>query len=225
MSPLEYLHLQLRLEGKEIVNGNLLRQVEIVPDEEVPLMLIAQLADENLIAYFDEALPSEVHEELTKQVSAITFPNIELLSVCLQKRKLSFEVGHYKTYVFPEGYAAFKDEVVTCYSKHDLKIKDFGFDGFAGSVFAIEQTGKIVSACVSTRENIFCGEAWVFTSERYRRRGLAQKVVSAWAGSLISAGKVPFYSHKIQNVESANLAKRLRLQPAFEEVVFARPAA
>lgn len=225
MNPLEYLRLQLQLEGKEILHGNLLKQVQVVPGEEVPLLLIAQLADENPVAYFDEALPAEVWEELTKQVSDITFPNIEPLSVCLQNRKLSFEVGHYKTYIFPEEYAVFKDEAATCYSKHDPKVKDFGFDGFAEAVFAIERDGKLVSACVSIRENNFCGEAWVFTSERYRRQGFARKVVSAWAESLISAGKVPFYSHKIQNVESANLAKRLGLQPAFEEIVFARLAA
>jgi hypothetical protein len=44
MNLLDYLRLQLRLEGKEIVSDNLLRQVEIVPDEEMPLFLIAQLA-------------------------------------------------------------------------------------------------------------------------------------------------------------------------------------
>src|SRR5215510_15429154 len=103
MNPPDYLRLQLRLEGKEIIGDNLLRQVEVVPDEEVPLLLIAQLADENLAAYFDEALPTEL-----------------------------------------------------------------------------------------------------------------RKVVSAWAASLISTGKIPFYSHKTQNIASANLAKRLRLHPIFE---------
>ena len=53
MKPLDYLRLQLRLEGKEIIGDNLLRQVEVVPDEEMPLFLIAQLADEYLVAYFD----------------------------------------------------------------------------------------------------------------------------------------------------------------------------
>ena len=32
MNLLDYLHLQLRLEGKEIIRGNLLTQVEVVPD-------------------------------------------------------------------------------------------------------------------------------------------------------------------------------------------------
>jgi len=220
MNPLDYLRLQLRLEGKEIVNGNLLRQVEIVPDEEVPLMLVAQLANENFVTYFDEDLELELRTELTKQVSKFTFPNVDPLSAFLQSGNITFEVGHYKTYIFPESYASFKDETAKCYSKHDPKVQAFGFDGFAESVYAIELGDKIVSACVSTRENEFCGEAWVYTDPEYRRQGLAQKVVSAWAMSLISAGKVPFYSHKIQNIESANLTKRLGLRPMFEETVF-----
>lgn len=222
MNPLDYLHLQLRLEGKEVIDEILLRKVEIVPDEDVSLMLIARLADESLVAYFDESLPVEVLKELTKQASAVAFPNIELLSTVLQNRNISFEIGHYKTYIFPEQYAEFKDEVVICYSRHDPKVLGFGFDGFAESVFAIEQDGKIVSACVSTRENDFCGEAWVYTDEDYRHQGFAQKVVSAWAARLLMAGKVPFYSHKIQNIASSNLARRLRLQPVFEELVISK---
>lgn len=225
VNPLEYLRLQLRLEGKKVVHGNLLRQVEVVPDEEVPLLLIAQLADENLVAYFDEAMQTELREELAKQVFQFKFPNIDPLSAFLQNRDISFEVGHYRTYIFPERYASFKDETVHRYSNHDLKVQAFGFDGFAEEVYAVENDGKIISACVSTRENEFCGEAWVYTDEAYRHQGLAQKAVGAWANGLLTVGKVPFYSHKIQNVESANLAKRLGLQPAFEEIVFARLAA
>jgi predicted GNAT family acetyltransferase len=86
-------------------------------------------------------------------------------------------------------------------------------------MFGIEKNGRIISSCVCARENAHCGEAWVYTDEDHRRQGLAQKVVSAWAASLLKNGKVPFYSHKIQNVASANLAKRLLLQPAFEEIV------
>jgi len=221
MNPLEYLRLQLRLEGKEVIKGKLLRQVEIVLDEEVPLMLIAQLMDQNVVAYFDETLQPELHEELAKLCSEISFLNIDLLSTFLQQRDILFELGHYKTYIFPDTHIAFSDETAKHYSKHDPKVQLFGFDGFVESVYAIEQNNKIISACVSTREDDFCGEAWVYTDERYRHQGLAPKVVGVWAMNLISAGKVPFYSHKIQNVASTNLANRLGLQPMFEEIVFA----
>jgi hypothetical protein len=219
MNPLDYLRLQLRLEGKEIIKDNLLRQVEVVPDEEMPLMLIARLADSNFVAYFNETLQPELRTALTKQVSNSAFPNIDHLSVFPGQRNIPIEVEHYKTYIFPERYASFKDEAVNCYSKHDPKVQDFGFDGFAESIYAIERSDKIVSACVSARENESCGEAWVYTDPEYRYKGLAQKVVGIWATKLISAGKVPFYSHKIENAASANLAKHLGLQPLFEEIV------
>lgn len=50
MKPLDYLQLQLRLEGKAILQNNLMRQVEVVPDEEMPLMVIASLANQELVA-------------------------------------------------------------------------------------------------------------------------------------------------------------------------------
>jgi len=219
MNPLDYLQLQLRLEGKEVINGKLLRQVEIVTDEEVPLVLLAQLADHKIVIYFDETLQPKLHSELTKQIYNISFPTINPLLDFLKAQNISIEVGYYKTYLFPPRFADSSITDVVCYSKHDPKIQTFGFDGFAEKIYAIEQDGKIVSACVSTRENKFCGEAWVYTDPEYRNRGFAKKVIGAWATELISTGKIPFYSHKIENIASANLANRLALQPVFEEIV------
>ena len=111
---------------------------------------------------------------------------------------------------------------VKLYSKTDPKIQAFGFDGFTEQVHAIERDGGVVSACVSTRENAHCGEAWVFTDPSCRHQGLAQKVVSAWAKSLLSVNKVPFYSHKMDNIESTKLAKMLNLESVFEEITISR---
>jgi predicted GNAT family acetyltransferase len=189
--------------------------VEIVPDEDVPLMLIAQLADKRITAYYDEALLPELYSELAMRIRDVTFPKIDPLITLLQSRNISFAAEHYKTYIFPEKYSSFKDVKVKHYSKHDPAIEGLN----AERVHAIELKKKIVSTCVSSRENESCGEAWVYTIPNFRNRGYARRVVSAWAQSLISAGKVPFYSHNIQNNASANLAKRLGLQPIFEEIV------
>src|SRR5215510_2940550 len=117
MNPLDYLHLQLRLEGKEVVKDNLLRQVEIVPDEEMPLMIIAQLTNDDPVISFDEALQADLREELISQISVLTFPNIDSLSALLEQRNIRYEVRHYKTYTFPERYAEIQDEMGTRYSK------------------------------------------------------------------------------------------------------------
>lgn len=224
MNPIDYLHLQLRLEGKTVIGGTRLHMVEAVPGEEMPLLLIAQLVDGKSVAYVDEALNSDLQEELTRRVRSVQFPQIGPLLELLDIENVSIEAGHYKTYGIPAHAAVFADEEVTCRSRKDPKVKAFGFGGFAEWVYGIERDGKIVSACVSARENDSCGEAWVFTEPAYRHQGLAQKAVSAWAEGLISAGKVPLYSHKIEKNASASLAGRLGLPPVFEEIVVARLA-
>lgn len=219
MNPLEALQFQLRLEGFEIVNGNRLRQVETVPCEEIPLMVLAQLADGRVAAYFDESLPLNLYLELMESARHIPFPTIGPLLETLAKQHISFQVGHYKTHLFPAAFLDFVSNQVECRSKDDPQVCHFGFGDFAEYVYVIERDGKIASACVSTREDKKCGEAWVCTDPQYRHQGLAQHVVGAWARNMLAAGKVPFYSHKIENIASAALAKRLGLLPAFEEIV------
>lgn len=216
MDALAYLLLQMELEGKGVIGEHTIRQIKAVPGEEMPLMLLAQLADQKLVTYYDESLSSDLQAQFRGCVSAMKFPDIEPVLNVLALYNLEVETGHYKTYVFPPRIAAGSE--VTCLSKHDPAVQAFGFDGFAEQVYAIERNGKIVSACVSVREDENCGEAWVYTDPAYRRKGLAAKVVNTWAHSLINIGKVPFYSHHIGNVPSARLAAALQLQPAFEEI-------
>jgi RimJ/RimL family protein N-acetyltransferase len=211
-----YLHLQMRLEGKELVNEHFMRQVEAVQDEKMPLMLISQLANKELAVYYDEAISPDLQKELAANFFDLEFPKVDSLLNVLQSREIKFEVGHYKTYVFPSR--SLKDMNVICLSKHDPRVKAFGFDGCAENIYAIQHDENVISACVSTRENEKCGEAWVYTDVAYRNQGYAQEVVNAWAESLMEAGKIPFYSHKIENTASASLARKLGLQPVFEEI-------
>jgi hypothetical protein len=60
----------MRLEGKGLVSEHLMRQVEIVPDEEPPLVLIAGLANGQLVTYYDEALSPELQQELAESFTA-----------------------------------------------------------------------------------------------------------------------------------------------------------
>lgn len=167
-----------------------------------------------LIAYYDETMSLDLQKELV--AGKMEFPDIDDLIKILLFHNVKFELGHYKTYLFASLPA--KDEDVVCLSRHDSRAKAFGFDGLEENIYAIERNGVLVSACVSTRENDRCGEAWVYTNPEYRYQGLARKVVNAWARDLKNTGKVPFYSHNIENEASASLAKRLGLRPVFEEI-------
>lgn len=214
MEPLAYLHLQLGLEGLRIINGCFIQQFAIVPDEGVPLILIVQPANGELVRYYDEAISPDLQRQLS--TTEIKFLQIDPLLDVLKSHNTQAETAHYKTYVFPSQPAT--DANVLCLSRHDWRINAFGFDRFAEQIYATEENGILVSACVSVREDETCGEAWVYTVPEYRRHGFAQKAVRAWARSLMEAGKVPFYSHSLKNEASANLARRLGLLPVFEEI-------
>src|SRR5688572_6213791 len=100
MDLLRYLHLQLRLEGKEIFNECLIRQVEVVQDEELPLMLIVQFVYGSQAAYYDESMAPDLQKELTACIRDIDYPNIDALLNILSRHSIEFETGHYRTYIF-----------------------------------------------------------------------------------------------------------------------------
>ena len=52
----------------------------------------------------------------------------------LQTRKISFEVGHYKTYLFPPHVADLVCRDVICLLKQDPLVQVFGFGNFAEQV-------------------------------------------------------------------------------------------
>lgn len=222
MNPLEALRLQLRLEGLDIMNGGLLRQVEIVPGEDMPLMVIAQLADRQVVVYYDRSLEPDFRRALQERSAGLQFPEIGPPAALIQGQNIPVEVGHYRTLLFP-GHVPVQahPDVLRLPGQHPW-VERFGFGGFACPVHGIEREGKLVSACVSVRENRACGEGWVYTDPDYRNLGFARQVVGAWAHSLIAAGKVPFYSHRLGNIPSARLAASLGLEPAFEEISISR---
>jgi hypothetical protein len=227
MHPLTYLHFQLQLEGMIVVDERLKRDPQVVPESDasapsaaqsMPLMMIARLATQEVVAYYHEAMEKGLQKKLAGCFARLEFPHIDPLLEILNSQGLQAEASHFVTYVFPPHSANFTDRMVLRYPKQDPRIQAFGFNNFTEHVFGIEQEGRVVSACVSTRENELCGEAWVQTAPEYRKQGLAGKVVNAWAKSLMMMGKIPFYSHKVDNTASASMAKRLGLVPIFEEI-------
>lgn len=185
----------------------------------MPLMILVRLADGQVVFACEESLSPKLYMELKKRTPETVFPMIDPLLDFLISAEISFAVGHYKTYMVPGHIASRSNSDVKHLPSENPLVQAFGFGGSTGNVYAIERGGGIVSACMSVRENAFCGEAWVYTDPQYRRLGFARQAVSAWAQNMIVAGKVPFYSHKLTNIASANLANRLELQPVFEEIV------
>jgi hypothetical protein len=215
MKPSEYLLLQLELEGRMRVSSDLITRLS--PDvDDFPLALVAHTSDGESLLYFDELIPEEIRCKLPKDLPVF---KTETAIGVFERFGIQATTSHFKTYVFPESFESANMKAVRCFSQDDPKIVAFGFDGLANKVFAIEKEGMILSACVSSRQNSKCAEAWVFTHPDYRRKGLAQQVVTVWAREMQKEGRVPFYSHSIENTNSALLAKRLKLTEVFEETV------
>lgn len=75
--------------------------------------------------------------------------------------------------------------------------------------FAILENGEWVSRAWSVRRNEKSAEIAVETKETHRRKGYGSQVVSAWAKSQISKGKIAIYGHRKYNLESKYLAEKV----------------
>lgn len=216
MKPFDYLLLQLALEGIRHLSGNTIAPAFPGMDD-FPLVISARTSDgEHLIA-FDELLPGSIRRQLPE--ADLRAGRTDTTVAVLEKSGIPTRTGHFKTYIFPDGSRSAQVAAVVCLPQADPRVMAFGFNGFTDQVFAIDQDGAILSACVSSRQNAQSAEAWVRTHADHRKKGLARQVVTAWAAHLQQAGLVPFYSHNIENTGSAHLARSLNLIPVFEETV------
>ena len=75
--------------------------------------------------------------------------------------------------------------------------------------FIIKVDGKPVSWAWTQDGSSNADELAVETLPEYRRRGYARQVVAAWASAVLQDGRVAFYSHKVDNIESEKLALSL----------------
>ena len=216
MKPIDYLLCQMELEGIQRVSNELITRSSPGMDD-FPLVLITRTSDGEILICFDASIPAAIRVKLPKDY--LQDSGTETAINILEESGFQVKASHFKTHVFPEGVESVNLEAVECFTRDDPKIVDFGFHGLADKIFAIECDGMILSACVSSRQNSTCAEAWVFTHPDHRRKGLAQKVVTAWSGSIKAEGLIPFYSNNMENTNSAFLAKRLNLVGVFEETV------
>jgi RimJ/RimL family protein N-acetyltransferase len=219
MDPIEYLFLQMKLEGKGYNQDGLITSLGPV-SEDIPLVILAKVNDGKQVSFYGSSLPIEIQDDISSQ--KITFSDGKQLFGKIRSNNIPVRVGHYKTYIFPDIFEEQNTNEVICLSKTDTRAKDFGFDKLGNSVYALLSGGVIISACVSTRQNNECAESWVYTSPENRRMGFAKKVVIAWAKENKLSNIIPFYSHEIDNIASMKLANKLGLMPVFEEVIIER---
>ena len=216
MSVEDYLYAQMELEGIQVSDTNLITRIH--PEvEDFPLVLMACIRDKKKLLFFDDTLSPA----LIKKLAARNLDSFGITSIAeeLHSNGIETKLNNFKTYAFPENFVDRAAQKVKCLHSDDPKVLDYGFGGLAEKVFAIENNGKIISACVSSRQNEKAAESWVLTAPEHRGQGLALQVVTAWAGSVLQDGKIPFYSHAVENIASYKVADKLRLVHLFDETV------
>jgi RimJ/RimL family protein N-acetyltransferase len=223
MNPYSALQMQMRLEGLTVGADGLLA---LLPgaEEDCPLVLLAQLVTSETVLYPHHALPRTTQAELEQWRKTASFADRRAVLDILVHQGLALTQGHSKTYSVPVAAPPAHTPAVEAYARDDARIVAFGFGSFADRVYAVSVDGQVVSACVSVRENGQCAEAWVATAPAHQQRGYAQLVVGAWARDIVGQGKVPFYSHRIENAASAALAQRIGCTPLFEELTIVQRA-
>lgn len=87
-----------------------------------------------------------------------------------------------------------------------------------GETFCKIIDGRVVSRAWSIRSNEVAEEVAVETNGEFRRRGYGKQVVAQWVKRTLDRKKIPIYSHRKGNFESAALARSIGAIP-FVEVV------
>ena len=81
----------------------------------------------------------------------------------------------------------------------------------AGSPCYPVEDGHAVSVCFCARKSNVAAEAGLETAIEFRGRGLAPRVVSAWALAVRETGRIPLYSTSWSNDASLAVARKLGL--------------
>jgi len=135
-------------------------------------------------------------------------------------RYLSRTGGHLgfngPAFLFPIALETTSDVVVV----DDERLLDRNFRGWhpgeiatgGAPVMAIAEEGHPVSICFSARHSEIAAAAGVETAAAFRGRGLAPRVVAAWAVAVRASGRVPLYSAAWTNAGSLSVARKLGLR-------------
>ena len=200
MDALELHALQLELECKGIVDGDRLVRVPGGEPDEIEGIQVVSYPDGSCRMLVAADIDEELYARVARVGADAVFERPDLVGLSCGSRL--------RSYVFPADLARPRGvlEVERTYDTDSVE------PWMLRPRFETHIDGECVSYARSSRENDRCAEAWVETDPKYRRRGFARDVVSAWACAARANGKVAFYSHDEDNVASAAVAKSLGLQ-------------
>jgi hypothetical protein len=124
---------------------------------------------------------------------------------------------HGPAFRFPELSHRSSDVVVV----DDERLLERNFQGWTSGeiaagrapVMALTEAGYPVSICFCARRSDAAAAAGLETAAAFRGRGLAPRVVDAWAVAIRDSGRIPLYSAAWSNVASLAVARKVGLVP------------
>jgi hypothetical protein len=204
---------QLALEGIGFdPNGRLIPRVASEPTD-IPRFFVIRHA-EWVDRYYRADLPDSLVERLAGVATEGLFDDDSQVKNILSEHAPCRDVWRGASYTFSVAPSLWDYPDVRILSELDRGALA-GFDrellSISRPIFAIFVDGNIASTCVSAREDEECAEAWVETLAPYRRRGYGRQVTAAWGHSVVTRGKLAFYSHARDNLASQGIARSLGL--------------
>jgi predicted GNAT family acetyltransferase len=85
----------------------------------------------------------------------------------------------------------------------------------------VDIEGLAAAEAWSARSTDESAELAVETRPEYQRRGYGRQVCAAWANDQLDTGRIAFFSHAVENVASAALAKSLGVRHFMDNVNYA----
>jgi GNAT superfamily N-acetyltransferase len=212
-------HLRLECIGLD-ERGRLVRIPGPFPDD-ISRVYLAEHAG-GILTFFRADLRDNLVARLQAIEPAAMYRQPERVAEILAEDAPCEEWSETISYVFPAGLPATPRVRRLDGTNDDLLVAAYDPEliELPWPVFAVVEDGRIVSSCISARENDSAGEAWVRTLPAYRRRGFARDVTAAWAADLARQGKIAFYSHRVDNPASAAVARSLKLNAFTHDIGF-----
>jgi predicted GNAT family acetyltransferase len=188
MHPENLIKLNLELENQIDDNGDL---VPYKPEDSCLFTISKHKNGYSL--YFRHDIPLELRERLKQMYPEKLMTEVEFVKELVSEHSPIKEISSF----------------IGCYFTHIPSTKEFPDVIQEKKVMTIKKDGKSVSWAWAQEENDRAIELAVETLPEYQKRGYGRHVVAACANRAIKAGKIAFYSYKVENSASRALAKSL----------------
>jgi RimJ/RimL family protein N-acetyltransferase len=208
---------QMALECIELDEHGLMVRIPGPDPDEIPRVVVYWHGGDCLL-YFKAGLPPAIREAIHALGPEIARRDTGAVKALLARDRPCNHLFAGQTYVwesaadptqFPEGVR------LTEAHRPLIEVYHPGVALGPRTVCGVIIDGQIVSTCSSSRENERAGEAYVYTRPECRGRGYGRQATAAWAYYMQEQGKLPFYSHRLDNLASQGVARSLNLQPCF----------